>query len=98
MVKMKKVKIAFSTSLILLLSLLTGIRQVPIWANEGTLWTRAIELYPEQTMARINRALYYKQTGNLHLSLKDLNGAREIDPSYPMIYHNRGRCMPLLKD
>lgn len=67
------------------------IRQIAVWKDSITLWSRAIELSTTPHPGPYsNRGLAYSEIGRDDRAIKDLNRAIEIDPEFARAYLNRG--------
>lgn len=82
---------AFAVTLIISLSYLTN-KQIHIWKNGETLWTREIETEPGVARAYLNRGKYYTETGQFIKALKDYTQAVILNPDSPKNFYNRGTC------
>lgn len=82
----------------LLLAFYAGVTflQVPVWANEVTLWDTAIKRYPEQALPYNNRGVAYFDQHRYELAAKDYSTAISFDPTYASAYNNRGNALSLL--
>jgi len=67
----------------LVFSFLVGItiKQIKIWENEGTLWTHAIKVDPENILAINNRADYKSRKGMYEASIEDYSKALSLNDS-----------------
>ncbi len=73
-----------------LLGLMT-VKQIKVWKDGITLWSRAIEVEPGRAgIAYVNRGALYGLEGRYEESLKDLNSAININPAVAQPYYNRG--------
>lgn len=65
--------------------------QASHWQNKITLWSDAIEKYPNRIpMPYNNRAIAYADLGNYEQAFDDFRQAIDIDPDYEQAYYNRG--------
>ena len=71
------------TAALLLLGLLSwqSVRQIGVWRNSGTLWSRVIHYEPWNTEAYNNRASYYYDQGEYEKALADYDWALRVQPS-----------------
>lgn len=63
-----------------------------------TMYTCAVQNYPDSAMAYNNRGYLNLESGATELAISDLNKAIEIDPEFAMAYFNRGRAYYILLD
>ena len=66
------------------------IRQVRIWENTITLWSRVIEVSPDFAKAYDNRGATYGGFGRYDEAILDFTRAIEISPKFWRAYYNRG--------
>lgn len=57
-------------------------QQTKVWKDTVTLFTQAIDHYPEANLPYINRAGEYRTRKQYELSLKDYNMADKVEPNY----------------
>lgn len=57
-------------------------QQTKVWKDTITLFTQAIDHYPEANLPYINRAGEYRTRKQYELSLKDYNMADKVEPNY----------------
>lgn len=85
----KQIGIAAALIAGLLFSLVTC-RQVKVWNNSETLWSKAIEVYPYSYVGRSNRGHFlYTQRQQYDAALADYNIALEIMPEHINSLDNR---------
>lgn len=66
-------------------------RQIGIWKDTVTLWSRVIEKEPDRVpLAYSGRGLAFREQGRYDLALKDLSKAISMDPNEAKFYNNRG--------
>ncbi len=82
--------ISWAVVAVLLNFSLMTIKQTQTWKSSLTLWDHALKLSPHQSLAYVNRADYYRQTGNVHSAEKDLENAIYFDQGSFMAYHLLG--------
>ncbi len=68
----------------------TTYQQSKIWGDEIVFWDRVIAKYPTFAMGYHQRALAYKQKGNLGQALDDYSRAIALFPQYDFALTNRG--------
>ena len=73
-------------------SLLTW-RQVQVWKDGFTLWTRALEVYPESPLARNNLALVLAARGDAPGAEGHLRAVTAAWPTFPGAFQNLGRAL-----
>ena len=67
-----------------------SIRQIGVWKDSVTLWSRAIALYPDSSpIAYTNRGIALGQAGRVEEAIGDLSRAIEIKPNMTEAYYNR---------
>ena len=64
-------------------------KQVKVWENTGTLWTRVIDLFSCNAEVINARANYYKNIGETEKAIADLNDAISCDSTLPQPYYGR---------
>lgn len=69
---------------------LVSFNRVKVWKNGETLWTDAIEKFPEVAGSWGGRGVYYRMEKKYSKALKDLNQAVTLNPNEAMFYSNRG--------
>lgn len=78
------------------LSYLT-VKQIPVWKDTVSLWSKVIEEYPDSTgLAYSNRGVLYSAAGKYEEALKDHSKALLLRPGYWMIYFNRALVLSQL--
>ncbi len=65
------------------------IKQIPIWKDSETLWSRVITLYPEASIAYHNRGVYYRDLGQYDKAIEDFSRGIAISPDDYIPYANR---------
>lgn len=65
-------------------------QQTKIWGDGIAFWDRVIKHYPDSAMAYNQRALAFKQNGDLAAALRDYSRAIELFPEYDFALTNRG--------
>lgn len=78
------------SSLILLSFTWVSFNRIKIWKNGETLWTDAIDKFPQVAGSWGGRGVYYRLEKKYTKALKDLNQAVFLNPNEPMFYSNRG--------
>ncbi|MBI4949812.1 MAG: tetratricopeptide repeat protein [Deltaproteobacteria bacterium] len=104
----KKALSAVIIAVLLITSALSwlSIRQIGVWKDSVTLWSRAIALYPDSSpIAYTNRGIAFGQAGRVEEAIGDLSRAIEIKPNMAEAYYNRalgysfqGRYTDAIKD
>lgn len=84
----QQIGIAFGITL-LLFSIVT-FNRAKVWENGETLWTDAIEKYPQVAGSWGGRGVYYRLEKDFSKALRDLNQAVKLNPNEAMFYSNRG--------
>jgi protein O-mannosyl-transferase len=76
-------KAAVLTASLILLGLLSwqSVRQIGVWKNSETLWSRVLQHEPWNTEAYNNRASYYYDLGEYEKALADYDSALRVQPS-----------------
>ncbi|UTW67777.1 tetratricopeptide repeat protein [bacterium SCSIO 12643] len=69
---------------------LVSFNRVKVWKSGETLWTDAIEKFPEVAGSWGGRGVYYRMEKKYTKALKDLNQAVALNPNEAMFYSNRG--------
>ncbi len=70
-----------------------GMEQVAIWQNDLTLWTNAIERYPDRSpQPYTGRGQYFLGSGDPKSALADFNKVVQIDSTFPEAFLNRGNA------
>jgi tetratricopeptide (TPR) repeat protein len=71
------------TVALLLLGLLSwqSVRQIAVWRNSETLWSRVVQYEPWNTEAYNNRASYYYDQSEYEKALADYDSALRVQPS-----------------
>lgn len=69
----------------------TGVtfNQIQVWKNGETLWSDAIDAYPDDYFAYANRGSYYLNKKQTALALSDLNKSIMLYPSFAKAWHDR---------
>lgn len=78
------------SSLILLSCTWVSFNRIKVWENGETLWTDAIDKFPQVAGSWGGRGVYYRLEKKYTKALKDLNQAVFLNPNEPMFYSNRG--------
>lgn len=68
-------------------------QQSMVWKDSITLFSQAIENYPQTRNAYLNRAGAYMDTKQYDRALQDLNKADFLKPNHIMTRSNRGLCL-----
>lgn len=93
-VAFKKLKtektLSFAFMFVLIGFSLVSFNRVKVWKNGETLWTDAIEKFPEVAGSWGGRGVYYRMEKKYSKALKDLNQAVTLNPNEAMFYSNRG--------
>jgi tetratricopeptide (TPR) repeat protein len=81
------------TAALLLLGLLSwqSVRQIGVWRNSETLWSRVIQYEPWNTEAYNNRASHYYDQGEYEKALADYDSALRLQPSLGRAHANKRR-------
>lgn len=67
------------------------LKQSAIWKDSVSLWSREVEVYPEDAPIGYNNlGLAYKASGDLEKAVYYYNKALSVDPFYSDAYNNRG--------
>lgn len=66
------------------------LKQIHVWKDSVTLWSRVISMFPEYPDAYLNRANARIFSGNYDEALIDFGRAIELKPDYAAVYNNRG--------
>ncbi len=69
---------------------IVSFNRIKVWENGETLWTDAIEKFPEVAGSWGGRGVYYRLEKQFPKALRDLNQAIELNPDEAMFYSNRG--------
>lgn len=86
----KKEPVAISIGVVLLLFSLLSFNRAKVWENGETLWTDAINKFPEVAGSWGGRGVYYRLQKQYSKALQDLNQAVKLNPNEAMFYSNRG--------
>jgi tetratricopeptide (TPR) repeat protein len=86
-------KAALVSAGLLLLGFLSwqSVRQLDVWRNSETLWSRVLQYEPWNTEARNNRASYYYDRGEYGKALEDYNAALGVQPSLGRAHTSKRR-------
>jgi len=86
-------KVFAVTAALLLLGLLSwqSVRQIGVWRNSETLWSRVIQYEPWNTEAYNNRASHYYDQGEYEKALADYDSALRVQPSLGRAHANKRR-------
>jgi hypothetical protein len=81
------------TAALLLLGLLSwqSVRQIGVWRNSETLWSRVVQYEPWNTEAYNNRASYYYDRGEYEKALADYDSALRVQPSLGQAHARKRR-------
>ncbi len=83
--------LCLGTLLSVILTSLT-IRQIPVWKDDISLWTREIEVYPYSVpLGYICRADAYSRRGMTEQAIADYSFAVQVDPENSEAYYKRGK-------
>ena len=85
-----------SGALIVILSIACHF-QVRVWKNSETLWTNAIEKYPNNPFAFNGRASHYLETGDIPKAQQDLEHLTQLSPDFHQGFLNLGRVYRMQK-
>ncbi len=88
--KNNKRSVGMLTGLLLLGLAVASFNRVKVWENGETLWTDAIEKFPEVAGSWGGRGVYYRLEKQFSKALRDLNQAIKLNPNEAMFYSNRG--------
>ena len=83
--------LAASLSLLGLLSW-QSVRQIGVWKNSETLWSRVVRYEPWNTEAYNNRASYYYDRGEYEKALADYDSALRVQPSLGRAHASKRRA------
>jgi Flp pilus assembly protein TadD len=75
---------------ILIIFSVVSYKRVKVWKNGETLWTDAINKFPEVAGSWGGRGVYYRIEKRYSKALRDLNQAVKLNPNEAMFYSNRG--------
>ena len=93
----KATGMAALAAMTLVLSILT-IRQVSVWKDSLTLWSREIEIYPGRVaLSYVDRGVEFGNAGRYGEAIGDFNEAIRIDPGFMEAYNDRGVTLMRLK-
>jgi protein O-mannosyl-transferase len=83
----------FVTAALLWLGLLSwqSVRQIGLWKNGETLWSRVLQFEPWNTEAYNNRASYYYDRGEYDKALADYDSALSVQPSLGRAHASKRR-------
>jgi len=86
-------KAALLAASLVLLGLLSwqSVRQIGVWKNSETLWSRVLEHEPWNTEAYNNRASYYYDRGEYDKALADYDAALRVQPSLGRAHASKRR-------
>jgi tetratricopeptide (TPR) repeat protein len=86
-------KATIVTASLLLLGLLSwqSLRQIGVWKNSETLWSRVLQHEPWNTEAYNNRASYYYEQGEYEKALADYDSALSVQPSLGRAHASKRR-------
>jgi tetratricopeptide (TPR) repeat protein len=81
------------TAALLLLGLLSwqSVRQIGVWRNSETLWSRVIQYEPWNTEAYNNRASFHYDRGEYEKALADYDAALRVQPSLGQAHARKRR-------
>lgn len=68
-------------------------QQSRVWRTGETLWSNVIDKYPSIDYAYVNRAIWYKDQGQIPKALEDLNRALELDKFDDHAHIHRGTLL-----
>jgi len=89
-------KAATSYAILGMLSAVFSIESVRIvgnWKNSETLFSRALEIYPESGLAHLNLGLYYRQIKDYDRALQVYSEGIQYSRGYLQLYANRSRIL-----
>lgn len=96
--------LSLAISLIASLSFAT-VKQILIWKNDESLWSKVATVYPEVAIAYNNRGVYYRDHGQFDKAIDDFGRGLTIAPDNYLLYTNRasayvklGRSEDALRD
>ena len=86
-------RVTVPTAGLLLLGLLSwqSVRQIGVWRNSETLWSRVLQYEPWNTEAHNNRASYYYDRGEYGKALADYDSALRVQPSLGRAHASKRR-------
>ena len=81
-------------TLIAMISVLVSLtwKRCQVWKDGKSLWSDVLNKYPDYAGAYNNRAIIYKEQGNIQQALSDYNKAIKINFNYEDAYYNRGNA------
>jgi tetratricopeptide (TPR) repeat protein len=65
-------------------------RQLSVWKNSGTFWTRVLTFFPNETMAHYNRGNYYASIREFDKAIEDYSAVIAVNPKDSTALNNRG--------
>jgi tetratricopeptide (TPR) repeat protein len=68
-----------------------SVRQIGVWRNSETLWSRVVQYEPWNTEAYNNRASYYYDRGEYEKALADYDSALRVQPSLGQAHARKRR-------
>jgi hypothetical protein len=69
-----------------------SVRQIGVWKNSETLWSRVVQYEPWNTEAYNNRASYYYDRGEYEKALADYDSALRVQPSLGRAHASKRRA------
>ncbi|MBI5234600.1 MAG: tetratricopeptide repeat protein, partial [Deltaproteobacteria bacterium] len=83
-------KLLVSVASVLILGTYTAqtIQRIPVWKDDYSLWTDAVQKTPDSAVAHYNLGLAYRDRGDLANSLYHLKRTVAIEPSHSFAYNN----------
>ncbi len=97
----KKIRVSFSVAAVAVLSILSILtfRQIYFWKGPVELWSRAIEVYPENVpIAFFHRGIAYREAGRYAEAASDFTQVIKVLPRMPEAYYNRALANTEMKD
>jgi len=73
-------------------------QQTKTWENSEILWTKVLNVYPDNQIAYNNRGLYRSEKGMVKEAFSDFNRLIEINPDYKDVFNNRATACFKIKD
>lgn len=78
---------------VLTICVIATTRQLAVWENSGTLFTKALSATENNFVAHDNRGLFYFKAGRIEEALTDYRAALAINPAYLNANNNLGHAL-----
>jgi protein O-mannosyl-transferase len=85
----RSILIALFAFMLIIIPLQT-FRQLSVWQNSETFWTRVLAFFPNEPMAHYNRGNYYASIREFDKAINDYSTVLTIDPKDSVALNNRG--------